>query len=267
MIDTHCHLVFGVDDGSYCASESLRMAEIAIKSGITDIIATPHCIPGMFENYAGEEYDLAFGRLIEVLHENKLDRRLRVHRGMEAFAGPSTLDDWDRGRLVHLAHSDYLLIECDFGEDPRVLQDILRQLKARGVKPIVAHPERYYFAHDNIKYLYDLADMGCALQLDTESILGGFGRDCRNAALELLGSSAAQLAASDAHDSHSRVPDMREAADYVANRFSPGYAELLFDTNPARILENKPLLFRGQERRQRRRSPEGFMSDEEYWGI
>ena len=77
-----------------------------------------------------------------------------------------------------MAGSDYLLIECDFGEDPWVLRSVLKGLLERSVIPIVAHPERYYFAHDSLRYLFDYVDMGCVLQLDTESITGAFGREC-----------------------------------------------------------------------------------------
>ena len=275
MIDIHCHIVYGVDDGSYSRNESLRMAAEAIESGITDIIATPHCIPAMFENYVGPDYYAAFDRLYAALHDEGMDRDLTVHRGMEAFATPSTLAQFDRGALHCLGSSDYLLIECDFAEDPEFFSGILKGLLERRIRPVVAHPERYFFAHDDIRRLLDMVDMGCVLQLDTESITGAFGRKCRETAFALLDRGAAQLAASDAHDSDMRRPDMREAADIVADSFSPRYAQLLFDTNPRRILENRPLLFRGQygseegrdgtSRHHRRR--DGFMTDEEYWGI
>jgi protein-tyrosine phosphatase len=274
LIDTHCHIVYGVDDGSDCAEESLEMARIAVDSGITDIIATPHCIRGMFENFVGRGYEESFERLEELLSENGFVNKLKIHRGMEAFADENTLKDFDRGMLARMAGSDYLLIECDFGEDPWVLRSVLKGLLERSVIPIVAHPERYYFAHDSLRYLFDYVDMGCVLQLDTESITGAFGRECRSAAFSLLESGAAQLAGSDAHDSLERRPDMRRAADLVADTVSNRYAELLFDINPARLLENKRLLFRqsrssepeGRKPRMNRRN-EGFMSDEEYWGI
>lgn len=275
MIDTHCHIVYGIDDGSDSAEESLEMARIAVEAGITDIIATPHCIRGMFENFVGRGYEEAFEKLETLLLQSSgIGELLKIHRGMEAFADADTLSDFDRGLLARMAGSDYLMIECDFGEDPRVFRSILRGLIERSVKPIIAHPERYYFAQDSLGYLFDYVDMGCVLQLDTESITGGFGRECRYTAFALLESGAAQLAGSDAHDSLERRPDMRMAADIVANDFSHSYAELLFDVNPKRIIENKPLLFRqhrspSPERRKPRtgRRKEGFMSDEEYWGI
>lgn len=265
MIDTHCHILYGVDDGSPDERESLRMAKIALRSGITDIIATPHSIPDVFPNFAGPEYDRAFARLGSLLEANGLGA-LRIHKGMEVFASGSTVEDFDNGLLHFMADSDYMLIECDFDEDPWFFRDVIRQLMQRGVKPIVAHPERYYFAHDSVRYLFDLVDMGCAMQLDTESITGQFGRSCRSAAFKLLDSGAAQLAASDAHDSDARSPDMRLAADIVADEFSSDYAELLFDINPERLLRNRRLLFRGEERRSSGRGS-GYMSDEEYWGV
>ena len=109
--------------------------------------------------------------------------------------------------------------------------------------------------------------MGCALQLDSDSILGDFGSACRSVAIELLTNSAAQLVASDAHDARMRTPNMRMAAEYVAKNYSVNYAGLLFHDNPRRILENRTLLFRGQSTSGRRSSPSSrFMTDEEYWG-
>lgn len=277
MIDTHCHIVFGVDDGSDCAEESIEMARIAINSGITDIIATPHCIPGMFENFVGRGYEEGFRRLFTELEAEELTGKLRIHRGMEAFADRTTLECFDRGLLHCMGKTNYLLIECDFGEDPRIFRDILSGLIHRDIRPVIAHPERYFFAQDDTRYLFDYLEMGCVLQLDTDSILGNFGRASRSCALKLLENGAAQLAGSDAHDAVSRTPDMRLCADFVADNFSGEYAGLLFDINPARLLANKPLHFiegsaairqhsdsrRGESLRRSSR----FMSDEEYWGI
>lgn len=265
MIDIHCHIVYGVDDGSYSKAESLRMSQIAAHSGVTDIIATPHSIPGMFDNFAGEELDAAFGRLEKLIADNGLDERLRVHRGMEAFANDDTLNRLENGQLLTLAGTDHLLIECEFGEDPEYFGGILLRLRRRGIRPVIAHPERYYFAQDDPKFLLDYVDMGCALQLDSGSVTGMFGHRSRRTALELLDIGAVQLIGSDAHDSESRTPDMREAADLIANEFSHRYAELIFDVNPARLLKNRRLLFPGDESEGKRRDP--FMTDEEFWGV
>lgn len=268
MIDIHNHIVWGIDDGSDSELTSFEMAMIAASSGITDIIATPHCIPGRFENFCGPEFDAALSLLRDALSKEKSTSRLRIHRGMEVFACDSTLDDYDSGKLCCLAESNYMLVECDFDEDPWFFRDVLMQLKQRGVRPIIAHPERYYFAHDSIGYLFDLVNLGCALQLDSDSIIGEFGNTCRGVALELLSSSAAQLIASDAHDQTTRVPDMRAVADYVAQRFSYNYASLLFEDNPRRILENRTLLFRGQSPSGGRARPSSrILTDEEYWGV
>ena len=265
MIDIHCHIVYGVDDGSYSKSESLRMAQIAVRSGITDIIATPHSIPGMFENYAGEELDAAFSRLKRLIEENDLAERLRIRRGMEVFADDETIERFENGRLLTLAGTDYMLIECEFGEDPGYFGEILEELRRRGVHPVIAHPERYYFAQDEVQYLLDYVDMGCALQLDSGSVTGFFGGRSQRTAFKLLDIGAVQLIGSDAHDSEQRTPDMREAADIIANEFSPRYAELIFDVNPDRLLKNKRLLFPGEPPEGKRR--DRFMTDEEFWGI
>ncbi|MBR3297705.1 MAG: hypothetical protein IKI64_00725 [Clostridia bacterium] len=268
MIDIHNHIVWGIDDGAHDEQVALEMGAIAVSAGITDIIATPHCIPGAAENYCGPGFDARLDRLRELLRAEKATARLNIHRGMEVFACESTVEDLEKGRICCLAQSNYMLIECDFDEDPWFFRDVLIGIIQRGIRPVIAHPERYYFAQDSTRYLYDLVNMGCALQLDSLSITGDFGRSCRSVALELLDSSAVQLVGSDAHDTDTRSPDMRDAAEFVAANYSPNYAGLLFHENPKRIIANMPLLFRGQAPGGGRSGPSSrFMTDEEYWGV
>ena len=271
MIDIHCHILWGIDDGSASAEESLEMGRIAAACDVSDIIATPHCIPGRFENYCGSELDKSFELLFEGLSGSRTASSLRIHRGMEVFASPDTLADYDDGALLSLADSRYMLIECAFDETPSFFRGVLKGLASRGVHPVIAHPERYFFAQDDLRYLFDFLDMGCSLQLDTSSIAGGFGRRCRETAMELLASGAVQLAASDAHDADIRSPDMRPAWEIVANEFTARYADLIFNVNPRRILQDDRLRFPGREEldRRERRTPSSrprFMTDEEYWG-
>ena len=67
MIDIHCHILPDVDDGAVDMTESVEMLRIAAECGVTDIIATPHCAPGEFDNYAGEKLFAAFSELCEAL--------------------------------------------------------------------------------------------------------------------------------------------------------------------------------------------------------
>ena len=88
MIDIHTHILFGVDDGSKNLEMSLKMARIAYESGVDTIIATPHCMPGIYNNYASEKLEHRFQILKEALADYGIPIHLR--KGMEVLATDRT---------------------------------------------------------------------------------------------------------------------------------------------------------------------------------
>ncbi len=182
---------------------------------------------------------------------------------MEVYADDDTLRRMDSGRLMTLAGSRYMLIECAFNENPRFMTHVLRGLRERGVHPIIAHPERYYFINDRMDTALEWVDMGCSLQLNAGSLTGYFGRESRESAYALLAMGAVQFVASDAHGAIKRTPELIEAYEQVGVHTSFRCAELLFKDNPAHILADEALEFVDLDSEFVKY--ERFMSDEDYW--
>ncbi len=241
MIDIHCHIIPGVDDGAYDREESLIMGRMAEACGVTDIIVTPHCnIPRGFFNFCGHDYDAAVGSLRRAFGEAGIN--LRLHRGMEVFGMDDTAGMLDDDSIITLAASKYLLIEFAFDDDMWRVRDVLRSLLRRGITPIVAHPERYYPVMDDLRFALDWVDMGCLLQLNRTSLLYGPDEPEAAAAFELLELRAAHFIATDAHDTTYRTTELVDAYDLISEKYSPEWAWLLMQENPRRVLENEEVL-------------------------
>ena len=238
MIDLHCHILPGVDDGSADEEESCAMARLAVESGVTDIAATPHCnAPDPFYNYADSALHARFARLRQRLEREQIP--LRIHEGMEVFTTPELPRLLDEGRLLTLGGTRYLLIEFAFGETPWFAAQTLESIAARGLTPVVAHPERYYFIQDDPRRLLRWAESGYVLQLNRGSLSGMFGRHAAKAAQWCLANGCVHLFASDAHSPYRRTPQLDDLFDHIARAASPEAAALLLERNPTAILENR----------------------------
>lgn len=243
MIDIHCHILPGIDDGAAHTEESLRMGEYAEAYGVTDIIVTPHCnIPGSYGNYMGQWYDSSIASLRALFEAHGL--KLRLHRGMEVFGTDDIASLIDRDAVITLAASRYMLVEFDFDDDMWRVRDVLLALQSRGVTPIIAHPERYYAVNDDIDFALDWVDMGCLLQINRTSILGLDSASAERTAMELIRLGAAHFVASDAHGTNTRCTELIDAYEFIERRFSKRAAELLTVGNPRRVLENKQIEYR-----------------------
>ena len=175
MIDLHCHILPGVDDGSADEEESCAMARLAVESGVTDIAATPHCnAPDPFYNYADSALHARFARLRQRLEREQIP--LRIHEGMEVFTTPELPRLLDEGRLLTLGGTRYLLIEFAFGESEWFFDEMLAAVRARGLTPVLAHPERYTCVQDEPRLLRRWAREGSVLQANKGSFFGMFGR-------------------------------------------------------------------------------------------
>ena len=241
MIDIHCHIVFGVDDGSFSLSESVEMARVALEGGTDVIIATPHAnAPDLDPNDWDAEFDKKLKSLNDALVSEGIP--LTVCPGHEVFCSDNVVRLYRGGKLMTLNRSRYLLIEFDFYSDVESMLAYCDDLSDQGVIPVIAHPERYEAIKEDLDAAFRLKRHGCLLQLNGGSLFGAFGRASREVAHDLIGEYAADFIASDAHSPYMRTPYLADAHEMVCELYSPDYADLLFDENPRRVLQNEETL-------------------------
>ena len=241
LLDLHCHILPGLDDGAECMEESCEMAQLAVESGVRGIVATPHCnIPGGYRNYWSGYMREQLPELQYALQRKNIP--LKLYMGMEVFATNDVADLLAAGKVLTINNSRYLLIEFDFEESYVRAQRILQNVRTAGAIPVIAHPERYAFVQSDLSYVRELKDMGCILQLNKGSLYGAFGRRSGTAAHLLMDNRLADIVASDAHGPYRRTPFMRDAHEVVCRDYSPDYAQLLFKENPYRVLTNQRTL-------------------------
>ena len=241
MIDIHTHVLPGVDDGSESMDMSLDMLSIAAQSGVHTLVATPHCnIPDEYDNYADEELSARWDALRSAVSEAEIP--IRLCRGMEIFATEDLPELLDQRRVWTLNDTDYFLIEFSFGEDPDFCRHILRRCSERGYRPIIAHPERYFFLQDYPQIAYEWCTAGYGLQLNKGSPLGRFGPAVRDTAINLLNHGLIACMASDAHHPYRRSTHMGEIRRFLEETYGEDCMYLLLEENPARILRGGDLL-------------------------
>ena len=241
MTDIHSHIIPGVDDGSPNLASSLEMLSMAAESGVKRIAATSHCnIPGMFSNYADVGLRGRLKRLQDAAAEEKIP--IEIVRGMEVYSTEDMADLIRNKRVWTLNGTRYFLMEFAFDEEPAFCEEILSDVKACGLKPVIAHPERYYFVQDEPQIAFEWCTSGCVLQLNKGSILGRFGEGPERTADALLRHGLAACVASDAHSPRARTTDMQEVRQYLRRVYGDDYMRLLLEENPGRILKGQGLL-------------------------
>ena len=198
MIDIHAHILPGLDDGARDYETAIIMGKTAADNGVTDIIATPHANQrGRYENYASEDLNNRLTVLSAALRHAEIP--VTLHLGMEVFGTPDVPELLQKGKVCTLAGSRYLLVEFAFRESPLFMEDLLHRLRAEGVLPVVAHPERYRALQDMPEIMENWAAEGFALQINKGSLTGSFGHSARRTAYRMLEHDLASLIASDAH--------------------------------------------------------------------
>ena len=174
MIDIHTHILPGLDDGAADIYDSIEMASLAYRNGTNVIVATPHCnIPGMYDNYFGNEYCRTFLKTKEILQRE--EPGITILAGMEVFATEELPRLLTEGQIFPVNRTRYVLMEFDFGEDPGFADRILRKVKEVRAIPMIAHVERYAFVQDDPAIVYRWKRRGYEIQVNKGSFLGKFG--------------------------------------------------------------------------------------------
>lgn len=240
MIDLHCHILPGVDDGAETMEDACEMAYMAYLSGVTTIVATPHCMPGRFENYQTEEYEQAIAALQRELTQCRIP--VTILPGAEAFAGDTLLEKLVDKQVPSLNGTNYLLTEFSFEEDIDIANSYLEQMVSLGYRPVIAHPERFEFVQREMDVIPYWKSLGYLLQSNKGSVLGRFGRRARRVANWMLEYEYVDIIASDAHSSWSRTPHMGEIYQYLCRYYGKEYALQLLKYNPQKVIQNELIL-------------------------
>lgn len=238
MIDIHHHLLWGLDDGASSVETSVAMARIAAEDGITHVACSPHANA----RYAYEPEVVAekIAELQRTLDREKIGLKLGhgcdFHLSYENMLAAKA----DPGRFS-INGLGYLLVEIpDYGI-ARGLTEVFYELQLAGLTPILTHPERNPTLQEDRGRLVDWLRGGVLVQVTAGSVLGQMGKHAERMAHELLTNRWVHFLATDAHNTTSRPPKMREAFELVARRYGSEYAHLLCVSNPLAAFMGKPL--------------------------
>lgn len=213
MVDIHCHLVPGIDDGAKTLRDSLEMASMAVSDGIGVIIVTPHQL-GNFKQNTGDIIRAATKDLQAELQRHGIPLRLmpggdvRIEEDMikKLVAGEvMSLGDHRRHVLLELPHELYFPLE-----------PILQQLNRQKMVGILSHPERNLGLLRQRELLPKLVDAGCLMQITAGSLVGGMGEECQDLAVWMLEEGLVHFLATDAHSPKTRRPLLRRAYQETA---------------------------------------------------
>ena len=240
MIDLHCHILPGLDDGSSSEEESLAMARLALQDGIHTIVATPHALDGIYDVDPA-----AILRGVASFQELLATRglALKVCVGADVHLSPGIADKIKTGVVGTINNTGkYFLLELPPQTIPPGVREEIFALKMQGITPIITHPERHPAILRELNLLHDFIAMGALSQITAMSLTGEFGEEVQWCSQELLKHRLVHVIASDAHSANSRPPllsrAVNEAADLTGN---DGLAASLVNDIPAKILAGQPV--------------------------
>ena len=238
MTDIHAHILPGIDDGAPDMAAALEMAAMAVESGVKTIVATPHCMDfAKRQNLWDSQLQAELSAFRRILAKEKIP--LEILPGMEIFGTPQVPALIRQGKMIGINNSDYMLIEFAFHNYASRATEILEQILAQGKRPVIAHPERYIYVQKDPSILNMWTEMGCLMQINKGSLLGAFGNAEQQLAYELVDRGFAFCVASDAHSPMRRTTWMKDVQRLIRQQFSPAAAQMLLETNPARIINNE----------------------------
>lgn len=195
FIDIHSHILPGIDDGAKTIEDSLFLIKSLQGFGASQIITTPHVIHNFYNNNSQNISEKATETIIDLKKNNV---------GIPFKAAAEYMIDSQFEKLVATKDlltlkDNYVLIEMSYMNPPIQLYTILFDLQVAGYIPVLAHPERYGFFHNNFDQYRKLLDAGCLLQINLLSIVGYYGEGIFKVAEKLLKNGYYSFAGSDAH--------------------------------------------------------------------
>lgn len=217
MIDLHCHILYGIDDGAQTLEDSLAMAHAAVAEGITHILVTPHHKNGTYIN----EKDSILEKMAELQQEfDACGIEITLFPGQEVRINGELLEEIDARKIQFIDEEEhYLLIEFPTMTVPAYSENLFFELSKKKITPVIVHPERNQVFMDNPNELLSFIEKGALAQLTAGSYLGKFGKKIQKVSKQMLDANLVHFIASDAHNITSRKFLMNEAYEKLEKEY------------------------------------------------
>jgi len=239
MIDLHCHILPGLDDGPKSMDEALQMCLLSYRDGVRRIVATPHIKQGVYENDRLGIINRVV-ELNEVIKNQSPEVDLQVFPGADVHFHEGMIKDLENGTLVTVGDGGkFLFVEFPFQGIPFGAEEVLFQLLVRGMVPIITHPERILDILKDFGRYENMIRMGCLGQVTAMSLTGGFGSRIMDVAERLLKKGLLHLIASDAHSLDGRPPLLSNALKRAERIVGKQEAQRMVTEYPQAILEGR----------------------------
>jgi protein-tyrosine phosphatase len=235
VIDIHCHILPGVDDGAKSWEIAVEMCRMAAADGITHMVATPH---------ANDRYPYDRPQLQAKLDQlrDRIGNTPELSLGSDFHLSYESLQDLLNHPLRYTINgSRYLLVELSDFSIPTNLSDCFLRLGDLGVTAVITHPERNALLRQSPQRVLEWVELGCVVQVTANALTGFWGTGVARTAAWLLEREAVHVLASDAHDAQHRVPVLSRARDAVSQALGAEVAQAMVEANPRAILAGQPL--------------------------
>jgi len=231
MIDIHTHLLPAIDDGSKSLEDSIALLKSCEADGITALVLTSHIAPLRGFIPSREQLLDCFKKLVQSANDAGLS--------IELFLGAEVDEQGQLSKVIEkgytINNTKYVLI--DFGMRRADISEVVYNLKLKGYKPIIAHPERYEYL--GFEDLVKLKKEGCIFQISALHLVKKGHKTAQKKALKLLKHDLIDVVASDMHHK-GHMHTMKNAYDFVEKKKGSAYAKKLFVENPKTIIGIKP---------------------------
>lgn len=257
MIDLHSHILPGVDDGSDDMEMSIKIAKLYIENGINKVISTSHYIEWEVCN-SPEELRLGIKSFQEELDKHQIP--LIIYPGNEIYLTPNTVKRIINGEVLTLNDGDYVLIELPMNDMPLYVEDIIYELRLKGMTPIIAHPERNTRIQEDPNILHKFISMGALAQLNLPSIEGMYGKRVKEAGITLLQHNMIHFVGTDTHSNRRRSPKVEKSLEILSGIVSNEDFEMLTIKNAQDVLDNKEIEIKMPRKVSNKRTIFSFLS-------
>ncbi len=274
MIDLHAHILPQIDDGPETLAESIEMCRRSYQDGTRTIVATPHILEGVYPNHRSailakvQELNAEIRKFGVRSSESALNHEgsgqgvgiadggirvfnseLRTHNselpfvvlpGADVHFSSDMVRLCENGKIVTVNDKGrYLMVEFDFQGIPYHAEDVLFRLLAKGIIPIITHPERNLEIGQRPQRYAEMVRMGCLGQVTAMSLTGEFGSGVKQTAEKLLKHRLVHIIASDAHSITRRPPILSPAVRDAEKIVGKEEARKMVTEYPQAVIEGR----------------------------